>query len=334
MMTNAASENTMPPRTTHRPTLLLLLLAWVGLVGLALLCGSVGAVSIEWEDLWHNPIFLNLRLPRLLLAIIAGGGLAVCGSAYQCIFRNPLSDPYLLGVSSGASLGAAIAILLGLNAFAFGTSGCALITALATIALLYKVASSQQGVHTDRLLLTGVCLSLLLSAIVSFLMVLNHDKMDSIVFWTMGSFASAGWWDVCILAPIVLISTLFIRFNAREMNLLLAGGEVALSLGVNVKRVMRTLLFFSSLMVAFAVASCGVIGFVGLIVPHAVRLLTGSDHRKVIPFSFVAGGAFLLACDTAARTLFAPAELPIGSITAIVGAPLFILLLFRNRFNR
>ncbi len=290
-----------------------------------------GAVDFSWADLWQSPIFLQLRLPRVVMSALVGAVLSVCGAAYQSIFRNPLTDPYVLGVSSGASLGAAVAILLGLEAFLWGVGGMALAAALATVVLIYRIASIGNRMHTTTLLLTGVCLTLLISALISFLMVLNQEKMDAIIFWTMGSFGSSGWMDVWLMAPVAVVGIGVVLWHSRDLNLLLAGSEAARSMGVEVERVKRILLLATTLMVAFAVSSCGVIGFVGLIVPHAVRLVAGPDNRRLVPYSMLCGALFVLVCDTLARTLLRPSELPVGSLTSMVGAPLFIYLLYKNK---
>ena len=300
---------------------------------LAAMAGSclLGAVDVEWNEEWLRRIFLPLRLPRVLLSAVVGAVLSVCGAAYQSIFRNPLTDPYVLGVSSGASLGAAVAILLGLEATLWGVGGMALAAALLTVWLIYRIASIGNRMHTTTLLLTGVCLTLLISALISFLMVLNQEKMDSIIFWTMGSFGSASWTDVALTAPVAVVGIGVVLWYGRDLNLLLAGSEAAQSMGVDVERVKRVLLVATTLMVAFAVSSCGVIGFVGLIVPHAVRLVAGPDNRKVVPYSMLCGALFVLVCDTLARYMLRPSELPVGSITSIIGAPLFIYLLYKNK---
>ncbi|MBR1784158.1 MAG: iron ABC transporter permease [Bacteroidales bacterium] len=310
-----------------------LTLALLALLLLAAMCGScmVGAVDFSWGEVWHSAIFLQLRLPRVLMSVVVGAVLSVCGAAYQSIFRNPLTDPYVLGVSSGASLGAAVAILLGLEAYLWGVGGMALAAALATVWLIYRIASIGNRMHTTTLLLTGVCLTLLISAAISFLMVMNQEKMDSIIFWTMGSFASAGWSDVAVVTPVAVAGIGVVLYHARELNLLLAGSEAARSMGVEVERLKRTLLLFTTLMVAFAVSASGVIGFVGLIVPHAVRLVAGPDNRRVVPYSMLCGALFVLVCDTLARCLLRPSELPVGSLTSMVGAPLFIYLLYKNK---
>ena len=300
---------------------------------LACMAGScmVGAVDFSADEIFHSPIFWQLRLPRVLMSVLVGAVLSVCGAAYQSIFRNPLTDPYVLGVSSGASLGAAVAILLGLESTLWGVGGMALVAALLTVWFIYRIASIGNRMHTTTLLLTGVCLTLLISAVISFLMVLNQEKMDSIIFWTMGSFGSSSWGDVAVLAPVALVGMGILVWYSRDLNLLLMGSEAARSMGVDVEKVKRVLLLTTTLMVAFAVSSCGVIGFVGLIVPHAVRLVAGPDNRTVVPYSMVCGALFVLVCDTLARTILRPSELPVGSLTSMVGAPLFIYLLYKNK---
>ena len=295
------------------------------------LCSVVGVVHFDLQSLAESPIFWQLRLPRIVLSVLTGAALSVCGAAYQSVFRNPLTDPYVLGISSGASLGAALAILMGLEAHLWGVGGMALATALLTILLIFRISSMGNRMHTTTLLLTGVCLTFLITADISLLMALHHDKMESIIFWTMGSFASASWIDVVIVLPVVVAGLGVVVYHSRDLNLLLTGSETAQSLGVDVEKIRRRLLFFTTLMVAFCVSACGVIGFVGLVVPHCVRLVCGSDNRKVVPYSIFVGAIFLLLCDTGARTLFPPNELPVGSITSLVGAPMFIYLLYKSK---
>lgn len=310
---------------------ILLLTAVIILLAAMVGCSLVGVIHFRWHDLWDNAVFWRLRMPRVVLSVLVGSILAVSGAVYQSIFRNPLTDPYVLGVSSGASLGAAIAILLGLQAYRWGVGLCALTTAVLTVLLICRIASLGNRMHITTLLLTGVCITFLISAVISLLIVLHQDKMESIVFWTMGSFASASWGDVWLVLPVAIIGFAVVIYHSRDLNLMLGGSEVAQSLGVDVERVRRRLLFISTLMVAFAVSTCGIIGFVGIVVPHCVRLLLGADNRKIVPCSIVLGGLFLLLCDTVARILMPPNELPVGSLTAIVGAPLFIWLLYSHK---
>ena len=320
----------MPKSHSSFPTVWLLLLA-AALAAAMLGCSMLGVVHFGWDEMWQSSIFWNLRAPRIVLSVLVGAALSVCGAAYQSVFRNPLTDPYVLGISSGASVGAAVAILLGLEAYMLGMGACALVTGLLTIVVIYRIASIGNRMHTTTLLLTGVCITFLMSAIISFIMVLRQDKMDSIIFWTMGSFASASWTEVAIVAPVVAVGIGIVLYYARDLNLLLAGSETARSLGVEVERVKRVLLLSTTLMVAFCVATCGVIGFVGLVVPHCLRLVLGPDNRRIVPCAIFAGGLFMLLCDTLARTLLMPAELPVGSLTALAGAPLFIYLLYKNK---
>lgn len=320
----------MPKSHSSFPTVWMLLLA-AALAAAMLGCSMLGVVHFGWDEMWQSSIFWNLRAPRIVLSVLVGAALSVCGAAYQSVFRNPLTDPYVLGISSGASVGAAVAILLGLEAYMLGVGTCALVTGLLTIVVIYRIASIGNRMHTTTLLLTGVCITFLMSAIISFIMVLRQDKMDSIIFWTMGSFASASWTEVAIVAPVVAVGIGIVLYYARDLNLLLAGSETARSLGVEVERVKRVLLLSTTLMVAFCVATCGVIGFVGLVVPHCLRLVLGPDNRRIVPCAIFAGGLFMLLCDTLARTLLMPAELPVGSLTALAGAPLFIYLLYKNK---
>ena len=320
----------MPKSHSSFPTVWLLLLA-AALAAAMLGCSMLGVVHFGWDEMWQSSIFWNLRAPRIVLSVLVGAALSVCGAAYQSVFRNPLTDPYVLGISSGASVGTAVAILLGLEAYMLGVGTCALVTGLLTIVVIYRIASIGNRMHTTTLLLTGVCITFLMSAIISFIMVLRQDKMDSIIFWTMGSFASASWTEVAIVAPVVAVGIGIVLYYARDLNLLLAGSETARSLGVEVERVKRVLLLSTTLMVAFCVATCGVIGFVGLVVPHCLRLVLGPDNRRIVPCAIFAGGLFMLLCDTLARTLLMPAELPVGSLTALAGAPLFIYLLYKNK---
>lgn len=304
---------------------------WLLLVAMMAGCASVGVIDMPLKELWESTLLWQMRLPRVVLSVLTGMALAVSGATYQSVFRNPLTDPYVLGISSGASLGAALAIIMGLQACLWGVGGMALAAGLLTVVLIYRIASIGNRMHTTTLLLTGTCCTFLASSVISFLMVLNQDKMESIIFWTMGSFASASWAEVWILLAVVAVGVATVMVHAKDLNLLLAGSDAAKSMGVEVERVKRRMLAVTTLMVAFAVSMCGVIGFVGLIVPHAVRLVTGPDNRRVMPFTVVAGGMLTLLCDTLARTLMMPAELPVGSITALIGAPMFIYLLYKNK---
>lgn len=306
----------------------LLTIVVLGLMILGLFLGSVDIRSFDENSLY---IIQHLRLPRVIMCVLSGAGLAVCGAAYQAIFRNPLSDPYTLGISSGAALGAAIAIVLGLDVFFFSIGGFAFSFALLTVFVIIRISSVGNRLHITTLLLAGISINFLIAAIISIIMVVNQDSMDKIIFWTMGSLSGSKFSDIAIVLPFVLIGIVIIRIYARELNALLTGNDTARSLGVNVERTKKLILFFSTLMIGVIVSYCGVIGFVGLIVPHIIRLLVGSDNRRIIPFSIFGGMIFMLVADIISRTAIAPSELPIGSITAVVGAPFFIYLLYNAK---
>jgi iron complex transport system permease protein len=276
-------------------------------------------------------IVLNIRLPRVLMAMVSGAGLSVCGVAFQAIFRNPLSDPYVLGVSSGASLGAALAIIVGLDGVLWGVSGLSFITALATVLLIIGISSMGNRLHTTTLLLAGISINFLISALISLLMILNQQEMDRIIFWTMGSLASANFENVAITAFFVLIGVVVISLYARDLNALLLGSQTARNIGINVEKTKKIILLFSTLMIGVIVSFTGVIGFVGLVVPHIVRLSVGADNRRILPYSLLGGMLFMLVSDIVARVAIPPSELPIGSITSLIGSPIFIYLLFNAK---
>ncbi|HEY0670660.1 MAG TPA: iron ABC transporter permease [Longimicrobiales bacterium] len=286
----------------------------------------VGAAGISRDP----RIVFDLRMPRALLAGLAGGGLAVSGAAFQAMLRNPLAEPYILGVSGGAALGAVTVTVFTRSAILLPVA--ALLGALLTIALVFAIATRATLRLDPRvLLLAGVIVGAFFQAIILLLLTFaDVESFRSAIFWMMGSVAGASWKNVLTLTAIVLPASFALFGLARPLNLLTSGEETALYLGVNVTTVMRLAYFIASLLVAVTVATCGSIGFVGLVVPHAVRMLWGSDHRIVIPAAFFVGSAFLILADTTARTIVAPAELPVGVITALVGVPVFVLLLMRR----
>ena len=293
----------------------------------ARICGQ--EVPAEWQT--YDITVWNLRIPRVLLSLLAGGALSLCGAAFQTIFRNPICDPYILGISSGASLGAAIAIITGLDAYFFGLTGMALVTAILTLILILAIASVGKRKSVETILLSGVAVKFLVSAGITLLMVLHQENLDEIIFWTMGSFAASTWEEILGLTIVFILVGSFLYFYSKELNILQLGTETAQTTGVNTRKMTVSVLIISSILVATAVACCGVIGFIGLIIPHIVRLLFGNKTRTVFTFSILFGAIFCLLADTCARTLAAPAELPVGSITAIVGAPYFIFLLLTHR---
>ena len=282
----------------------------------------------------HTLIILNIRLPRIILAGTVGMGLSIVGVAFQAMFKNPMADPYVLGVSSGSALGAAIAISLGLDNL---LGGLGLITLLAFIGsiltafIVYNIARVGNKVPTNTLLLSGISVSFLLSSMISLIMVFNRQSVEKIIFWIMGSVSTANWNQVIILMPFVLIGLLVLIAFSNDLNIMLTGDETAKNLGIEVENFKKLILIISSIIVAACVSVSGVIGFVGLIIPHIIRLIFGPDHKILIPFSAVGGAIFMILSDTLARTMASPAEIPVGAITSIIGAPYFIYLLIKNK---
>lgn len=276
-------------------------------------------------------IVLSLRLPRVLFAAVAGTGLAVCGLAFQSIFRNPLSDPYVLGVSSGASLGAAIAIVLGAEGMILGVGLSSFVFAMLTVLIIIRISSYGNRIHTSTLLLAGISINFLISSLISLLMVLNREQMEKITFWTMGSLSYIDYNDLLFVTSAVLLGIGVVAFHARDLNALLIDNQTAQSLGVNVEKTKRIILSVCTLMVSSIVCCSGVIGFIGLVVPHMVRTIAGADNRKLIPFSIVGGIIFMTVGDILSKVIIPPSEIPPGSITALIGAPFFIYLLFNSK---
>lgn len=289
-------------------------------------------IGVEDVSGMQDYIIMQVRLPRVLLAAMVGAGLSAVGGVFQGLFRNPLADPHILGVSSGAAMGATIAIFLGIS---FGAAGIGAVSVFAffgavlTIVLVYLVSGGgRRSVIT--ILLTGTAVSTLLSAVISLTMSLNRESAERIYLWTLGSFNAAGWAKVVWMAGIGVVGVIVLVCCAKDLNLLAMGEDTAQSLGVEAGLVKGLLIGAASFIVAAAVASSGMIGFVGLVVPHCMRFLFGDDYRRLLPASLLGGGVFLLLCDTAARTVLAPGELPVGVVTAIVGAPYFIYLIRKN----
>lgn len=284
---------------------------------------SAGAVAIIW----------NVRLPRIILAFITGGVLAICGAAYQGIFKNPMADPYILGVSSGAALGATIGIVMNFSSSLFGMNGTAILAfvgSFASILVVYNISRVGRKVPVATLLLSGIAIGQTISAIMYLLMIFNQEEMTQIMFWIMGSLNGKGWGQVLTVLPYVIVGGVIMLTSVRELDIMLLGEETATQLGVDTERLKKKILITSSLLTAAVVSVTGIIGFVGLVVPHIVRLVTGPKHRVLIPFSLLFGGAFLILCDTLARTV-AGQEIPVGIITAAFGGPFFVYLLRKRK---
>lgn len=312
-----------------------LLVALILLTPLVLLvCLSVGSSSLSFWDVLHpegasRTILLGIRLPRVLLSFLIGAGLAISGVAMQGLFQNPMADPHLLGVSSGAAFGATIAFVLGLSALT--QSLLAFVSSLLTVLIVQALALTQGRVNRMRLLLCGVAATSLLSALVSAIMMFNKQQMDRIMHWTMGSFTSANMASVYLSLALIIPLGIVLLLFARPLNAIALGDEEAQSLGINVRFARGAILMVATFITAAAVSIAGIIGFVGLIVPHAMRMLSGSNHHTLLPISFFAGGLFLTLCDTLARSAASPYEIPVGVVTALIGGMFFLVLMRSNR---
>lgn len=325
------------------------LLIVLSIVAIALATGS-GAVRISpaalariiYEVAAGRPdtgetaytIIWQIRFPRVLLAFLVGASLAAAGAAFQGLLQNPLADPYTIGVSSGAALGATAAILLLPAAGAatrFSIPLCAFLGALIALFTVYQLGRVGGRLPVVTVLLAGVVISSFFSAIISLSMIFAGEQMRSVFFWLVGGLGQRGWDYTALLLPYFIPGLALLIWLARDLNLILFGEEDALSMGVEVERTKKIVLVAASLLTAGAVSVSGMIGFAGLIVPHGVRILVGPDHRHLFPAAVLGGGIFLVAADTFARTVLAPVEIPVGIVTAFLGAPFFIYLLRRHR---
>lgn len=327
---------------THTPRRLVLLA--LVLVAAMAISVSFGASGLGPADLWRalsadgdptaRSILLQLRLPRAVLAALVGGALGLSGCTFQALLRNPLADPYVLGVSGGAAVGAVAIVVTGIGVVLPWTLPVgAFLGAVAAMALVLEVTrrASPGRMDTRVLILAGVIIGAFFNAIILLMLsVADVESFRSAVFWMMGNLSGADWGSTSLLAVLLVPTGVAVLSLARAFNLLSRGEEVAHYLGASVQRVKLTAYLAASLMVGAAVAAAGVIGFVGLIVPHAVRLAWGNDHRLLLPASFLAGTSFLLVADTVARLVVAPAELPTGVVTAVAGVPFFVALLMRG----
>lgn len=293
---------------------------------------GVGPVHVSLFDPSETDrvILLNLRLPRILSAFFVGGGLALAGAIFQGLFRNPIADSYLLGVSSGASLGAAAAIVFRLasplanfaavSLFAFGG-------ALMALALVFYFGHRSGGFSVFRLLLAGLGVGLFLSSLVAILMLMAGEELKALIFFFLGGFSTSSWDTAWISLACIPAAVLIACYFAPELNVLLLGDETAESSGIRTGRIQLLYAVLAALLTSISVSVAGLIGFVGLIIPHMIRLIFGADHRTLFPLTFFSGGIFLVLCDAAARTVIAPAELPVGIVTSLVGVPIFLYLI-------
>ena len=289
---------------------------------------SVGSNLSELQ----SAILTEIRLPRVILGMIVGGTLAVAGGAYQGVFRNPLADPWLLGVAAGAGLGATLAISGVANLSAALLPLAAFIGALGAVALTYFVGYSLRAGRTaTTLILAGVAVASFLTALQTYLQQRNSETLREVYSWILGGLQTASWREVRLVLPYVVVSVGIVLFHGRLLDVMSVGDDEASALGINVSRVRLTIVVFASLGTAAVVAVSGLIGFVGIIVPHTVRLIAGSSYRRLLVLSTLFGAVFLVLADVAARTIASPAELPLGVITAFAGAPFFAMILRRSK---
>nr|WP_205964153.1 iron ABC transporter permease [Psychrobacillus sp. BL-248-WT-3] len=303
---------------------------------------SVGSVKVPISTLWDTGtdaiatnIVWKIRMPRVILAGLVGASLAIAGAAFQSLLKNPLADPYTLGVSSGASVGAVATLFFGISVPFLGmftlpvfSMAGALITMLIVISFAKLV---DRAMKMETIILTGIIFSSFLGSVISLMIALTGEELRQIIGWLLGSVSMRGWSYVQMALPFIIIGSLLLWLNRRELNAMLFGEERAQHLGVEVKKRKMMILIGGSMLTGTAVAVSGTIGFVGLVVPHMTRLLFGSDNRHVLPLSFINGASLLIICDLVSRTIISPTELPIGVITAFIGAPVFAFIFFRQR---
>ncbi|WP_378951031.1 FecCD family ABC transporter permease [Pelosinus sp. sgz500959] len=286
----------------------------------------------------HMDIIWEIRLPRVLMSAIIGSGLAMCGTVMQASVQNPLAEPSILGISAGAALGATFSILLGGSSkifFGLGTPFWSFIGALGASFFVLLLSNIGGRMSTVKMVLSGAIASALFIALSNFIVYIsnNAEGIRSVTFWTMGSLAAAKWENLTLPAVGISLSCLFFLFQSRILNTLLLGEEAAITLGIDLTKIRRIYLIITALITGLIVASCGSFGFVGLVIPHVVRGLVGSDHRRLLPGSILVGAIFLIWADVLTRVILKSGELPIGIITALIGAPFFIYILFKNSFE-
>lgn len=301
----------------------------------------IGSVHIPISTLWDQSdeasynILWTIRMPRVVLAALVGAALAMAGAAFQGLLKNPLADPYTLGVSSGASLGAVATIYFGLTSSALGIFTLPIFgmigAGIALVVVLSFARIVDRSLKMETLILTGIIVSSFLGSIISLMIALTGEEIRQIITWLMGSVSMRGWPYVKMVWPFILIGSLMVWLNRRELNAMLFGEERAKYLGVNVKRSKWMILIGGAMLTGAAVSVSGTIAFVGLVVPHMTRMIFGTDHRHLLPLSLINGATLLVVCDLVSRTIIAPTELPIGVITSFIGAPVFSYIFFKQR---
>lgn len=292
----------------------------------------------EHIDTMYTNIVMNIRLPRVILAGLVGASLAIAGAAFQGLLRNPLADPYTLGVSSGASVGAVITLFFGLSIPFIGLFTLPLLSILFSFLTIFLVLlfarRIDRSMKVETIILTGIIFSSFLGAFISLMIALTGEELRQIIGWLLGSVSMRGWAYIKIILPFFIIGSGLLLINAKELNAMSFGEERAQHIGVSVQKRKMMILIAGSILTGAAVAVSGTIGFVGLVIPHLTRLLWGSDHRHLLPLSIFTGSGFLILADLVARTIISPTELPIGVITAIIGAPVFAIILMNRRMER
>jgi len=317
--------------------ILLLFLLTLALLAMIFLSICLGAVPISIQDIFNpdsrlGALIFNVRVPRVLMAVMAGICLAIAGTMMQGILRNPLASPYVLGIAAGASFGAALAIALGLQ-FVLGKYALfmlAFIFSLITMFMVYGLASKHEA-SVETLILAGIAIGSLFNALVSFLIFISGESVYGIIFWIMGGLWSSSWEQIYIILPILSIGFIIALWFSWDMNALSMGDEMATNLGVNVKLSKVFLLTLASILTAVTISITGTIGFIGLVAPHIARMIIGTDNRFLIPASGLIGAMVLLPSDTLSRTIINPAEIPVGIITSMIGVPFFVYLLLKKR---
>lgn len=295
-------------------------------------------IPIDEMDAMHETIVITIRLPRVILAGLVGAALAIAGAAFQGLLRNPLADPYTLGVSSGASVGAVMTLFFHISIPFIGSFTlpllsviCAFITIMVVLAFARKI---DRSMRVETIILTGIIFSSFLGAVISLMIALTGEELRQIIGWLLGSVSMRGWDYIKIFLPFFILGAVILALNGKELNAMSFGEERAQHLGVNVARRKMVVLLAGSILTGAAVAVSGTIGFVGLVIPHLTRLIWGPDHTHLLPLSILTGSGFLILADLVARTIISPIELPIGVITALIGAPVFAVILMNRRSER
>jgi len=328
---------------TLKKTLGTLVVLFAVLVIVSLGSLMLGSAAITAGDMWRSlfvpsdasvetqrTILFTIRLPRVLLALFVGAGLSIAGATLQALLRNPLAEPYILGISSGGTVGALLAMISGIGMAYLTTPLFSFVGSVLVMLLVFALGHRRGSLDTNALLLSGVMVGAFFSAMVLLFTALANQDIRTTYLWLIGNLSSAEMSSFWVVAPLILLASLGLATQSRHFNLISTGDETAQHLGVDVHRVKRFSYLIASFITGLAVSVSGVVGFVGLVVPHACRLVLGPDHRLLLPASFLAGASYLVLCDLLSRVILAPSEVPVGVVTAVIGAPIFVYLLKKN----